>query len=115
MTAKLPEVAPDAFFALDIRVGRVTAIEGFPEARAPAWKLTVDFGLDVGVLRTSTQVTNYRPEELVGRLVVGAVNLGEKRIAGFTSQFLMLGAVRPDRPVRLLGVDAGAEPGDRIA
>ena len=115
MTRKLPDVAPDDFSVLDIRVGRVLTVEGFPEARTPAWKLTVDFGLDVGVLRTSARITNYRPGELLGRLVVGAINLGEKPIAGFTSEFLVLGAVRSDRSVRLLGVDAGAEPGDRIA
>src|SRR3954462_15472170 len=91
-----PNVDAAHFFALDIRAGRVGEVDEFPEARRPAWKLTVDFGPDVGTLRTSAQITNYSRAELVGRTVVGAVNLGTKRIAGFTSEFLVLGAVDPD-------------------
>ena len=99
-----------------MRVGRVLEVEPFPEARKPAWKLTVDFGPEVGVLRTSAQVTNYSAEALAGRLVVGAVNLGSKRIAGFTSEFLVLGAIDPeDGTVHLLEVPAGVEPGWPIA
>lgn len=114
MAARKPDVAPDSFFALDLRVGRVVGVEPFPEARAPAWKLAVDFGADVGVLRTSAQVTNYRAGELEGRLVVGAINLGTKRIAGFRSEFLVLGGIEPDGTVHLLGVD-GVEPGAPVA
>jgi tRNA-binding protein len=109
------EVGADGFFALDLRTGRVTAVEPFPEARKPAWKLTVDFGPVVGTLRTSAQVTNYSAEELEGRLVVGAVNLGRKRIAGFTSEFLILGALDPDGTVRLLDVPPGVAPGAPVA
>ena len=101
----------DHFAAVDIRVGTVTAVEDFPEARKPAWKLTVDFGPDVGVKRTSAQVTNYSAEELLDRLVVGAVNLGTKRIAGFVSEFLVLGALAPDGTVHLLDVPPAAEVG----
>jgi tRNA-binding protein len=97
-----PDIGAEGFFALDMRAGRVTGVEPFPEARKPAWKLTVDFGPVVGTLRTSAQVTNYRADELCGRLVVGALNLGRKRIAGFTSEFLVLGALDPDGTVRLL-------------
>ena len=103
------------FFAVDMRVGRVTEVEDFPEARKPAWKLTVDFGPLIGTLRTSAQIKNYSREELEGRLVVGAVNLGEKRIAGFKSQFLVLGAMDPDGTVRLLRVEEDVEPGAPIA
>lgn len=105
---------PEAFFATDMRVGRITEVEAFPAARRPAWKITVDFG-ELGVLRTSAQVTHYREDELVGRLVVGAVNLGSKRIAGFRSEFLLLGAIGEDGVVRLLNPDEGAKPGDPIA
>ena len=115
MTPKLPDVTPEQFFALDLRIGRVHSVEAFPEARVPAWKLTVDFGPEVGTLQTSARITNYSADELTGRLVVGAVNLGPKRIAGFASQFRVLGAVRPDDSVRLLGVDHDAQPGDRVA
>jgi tRNA-binding protein len=111
---KKAEVGIDSFFALDLRVGRVTAVEAFPEARKPSWKLTVDFGPQVGVLRTSAQITNYSEAELVGRLVVGAVNLGTKRIAGFESQFLVLGGLAPDGTVHLLGVE-GVGPGAPVA
>jgi tRNA-binding protein len=115
---KLPRKDPvgaAGFFALDLRVGRVAAVEDFPEARKPAWKLTVDFGPAVGVLRTSAQITNYAADELVGRLVVGAINLGDKRIAGFTSEFLVLGALEEDGTVRLLELPDGVEPGAPVA
>lgn len=108
-------IGADAFFAVDMRVGRVIEVEDFPEARKPAWKLTVDFGPLVGILHTSAQVKNYTREELEGRLVVGAVNLGEKRIAGFKSQFLVLGGMDPDGTVRLLRVEEDVEPGAPIA
>ncbi|HSK24414.1 MAG TPA: tRNA-binding protein [Egicoccus sp.] len=110
-----PEAGADGFFALDLRVGRVLAVEPFPEARDPAWKLTVDFGPHVGTLRTSAKVTNYAAEQLLGRQVVGAVNLGRKRIAGFVSEFLVLGGLEPDGTVRLLGLDADLAPGSVIA
>ena len=106
-----PDVDADHFFAVDMRVGRVAAVDPFPEAGKPAWKLTVDFGPDVGVLRTSAQVTNDAAEELLDRLVVGAVNLGTKRIAGFVSQFLVLGALAPAGTVHLLDVPPAAEVG----
>ncbi len=109
------EVAADAFFCLDLRVGRVVDVAAFPEARKPAWKLTVDFGDEVGVLRTSAQITNYTVDELSGRLVVGAVNLPPKRIAGFVSQFLVLGALDPDGTVRLLQLEDGVQPGAVVA
>ncbi len=115
MTARKPDIGAEGFFALDLRAGRVVDVEPFPEARRPAWKLTVDFGPDVGSLRTSAQITSYTAEELVGRLVVGAVNLGPKRIAGFTSQFLVLGAIDPDGTVRLLQLEPDVEPGAPIA
>ena len=109
------DVGAGAFFAVDMRAGRVTAVEEFPEARKPAWKLTVDFGPVVGELRTSAQVTNYSRDELLGRTVVGALNLGRKRIAGFASEFLVLGALDPDGTVRLLELPDGVQPGAPIA
>jgi tRNA-binding protein len=114
VSARKPDVGADAFFALDLRVGRVVDVEPFPEARRPAWKLRVDFGPDVGVLQTSAQVTNYSADELRGRVVVGAINLGPKRIAGYRSEFLILGGISPDGIVHLLSVD-GVDPGDPVA
>jgi tRNA-binding protein len=109
------DIGADAFFALDMRVGRVLDVEAFPEARKPAWKLTVDFGPEIGTLRTSAQITNYSKEELLGRLVVGAVNLGPKRIAGFTSQFLVLGAYDAEGLVQLLELRDHLQPGAVVA
>lgn len=82
----------DVFASVEIRVGLVLRVEAFPEARRAAWKVWVDFGEGVGVRQTSAQVTDlYGEADLVGRLVVGVLNLGEKRIAGFRSEFLLVG------------------------
>ncbi|MGH3318698.1 MAG: tRNA-binding protein [Streptosporangiaceae bacterium] len=113
-TSRKPDINASDFFAVDMRVGRVVGVEEFAEARTPAWKITVDFGA-LGKLRTSAQVTHYAREDLVGRLVVGAVNLSTKRIAGFRSEFLLLGAVSDEDVVRLLSPDSDAAPGEPIA
>jgi tRNA-binding protein len=110
-----PDVGTAGYAALDLRAGTVTAVEPFPEARKPAWRIEVDFGPVVGRLRSSAQITNYSREELLGRTVVGAINLGRKRIAGFTSEFLVLGALDPDGTVRLLELPPGVAPGAPIA
>ena len=108
-------VGAEGFFALDLRVGRVTAVEAFPAARKPAWKLAVDFGPVISTLQTSAQDTNYDRDALLGRLVVGPINLGDKRIAGFVSEFLVLGALQPDGTVRLLEVPDDVQPGAPVA
>ncbi len=115
---KLPpkdEVGAAGFFAVDMRAGRVVGVEDFPEARAPSWKVFVDFGPVIGVLQTAAKIKNYAAAELEGRMVVGAVNLGARRIAGFKSQFLILGALDPDGTVRLLQVEDSVQPGAPIA
>jgi tRNA-binding protein len=109
------EVDAAALAALDLRVGRVVEAAPFPEARAPSLKLWVDFGPLLGTLATSAKITNYAPDELVGRSVVGAVNLGPRRIAGFRSEFLVLGGLEPDGTVRLLAVDGELAPGSVVA
>ena len=93
------------FDRLDMRVGRVTGVEEFPEARVPAWKLEIDFGPEVGVKRSSAQITHYSREQLEGRTVVAVVNFPPRRIAGFESEVLVLGAVDPERGVVLLTPD----------
>lgn len=110
-----PEAGIPAFFALDLRAGRVIEVQDFPEARKPSYKIKVDFGPVVGELWSSAQITNYSKQELLGRMVVGAINLGEKRIAGFKSSFLVLGALDPDGTVRLLQLEDGVQPGAPIA
>jgi tRNA-binding protein len=112
---KKPDVAPEQFFALDLRAGRVVSVESFPEARKPSHKITVDFGSAVGQRTTSAQTTHYSEEELVGRMVVAAINLGTKKIAGFKSEFLILGAIDPHGRVRLLRCEDGTLPGSPIA
>ena len=109
------DVGAEGYFALDIRVGRIVDVQDFPEARKPAWRIRVDFGPLVGELQSSAQMTNYSKQELLGRAVVGAINLGSKKIAGFKSEFLILGALDPDGTVRLLQVEDGVEPGAPVA
>lgn len=108
------EVDPATFAALDLRVGRVVRVEPHEGTRRPAYLVWVDFGPAVGTLATSAQVAHYPPEALLGRLVVGAINIGTKRVAGFESQFLLLGAQRPDGQVALLGVDGEVPPGSVV-
>lgn len=110
-----PDVSVDTFAAVDMRVGVVLEVREFPEARKPAWQIRVDFGPELGTRWTSAQVTNYTADELVGRRVVGTINLGTRRIAGFVSEFLLLGAVQADGTVVLLDVDDSAGPGAPIA
>ena len=105
---------PD-FEKVDMRVGRIVAVEDFPEARRPAWKLRIDFGPEIGEKRSSAQITNYTREELDGRLVVAVVNFPPRQIGPVRSEVLVLGAVADDHPVLLLEPDAGSQPGDRIA
>jgi tRNA-binding protein len=109
------ELAWDQFEAVDIRVGRITAVDEFPEARRPAWKLTIDFGDTIGTRRSSAQITNYERGELEGRLVVAVVNFPPKQIGPFISECLVLGAVNEDGTVWLLEPDEGAQLGDRVA
>lgn len=97
-----------------MRVGRVLSVSDFPQARNPAWKLEIDFGPEVGVKRSSAQVTHYSREELEGRLVIGVVNFPPRRIASFDSEVLVLGAIDPEKGVVLLRPDEDVQPGDRI-
>ena len=104
------------FDKVDMRVGRVVSVEDFPEARHPAWKLEIDFGPEVGVKRSSAQITHYTREQLHGRTVVGVVNFPPRRIAGFASEVLVLGALDPEKGVVLLTPDdPDVELGSKIA
>lgn len=108
-------VSAEVFASIDMRVGVVQDVEAFPEARKPAWKLRVDFGPGIGVLQTSAQITNYAADALLGRRVVGVINLGTRRIARFRSEFLVLGAVEADGSVLLLAPDGESAVGRPIA
>jgi tRNA-binding protein len=108
-------ISYDDFAKVDIRSGTVVKTEPFPRALKPAYKVWVDFGSEIGILQTSAQVTvHYTPETLVGRQVLGAVNLGKKNIAGFESQFLMLGCPDPQGAVCLATLDPRVENGMRL-
>jgi tRNA-binding protein len=108
-----PQTTLANFLSLDIRVGRIVRVEDFSAARNSSYKIFADFG-DLGQMTTSAQVTNHTKQELCDRLIIGVVNLGPKRIAGFDSQFLLLGSYAADGSVFLLSPTALAAPGDVI-
>jgi tRNA-binding protein len=108
------EATIDDFLKVDIRVGRVTRVEEFPEARNPAWKLWVDFGPEIGEKRSSAQIKHYGRDHLEGRLVVAVVNFPPRRIGPFVSEVLVLGAPDPDGRVILLRPDDEVPLGERI-
>ncbi len=104
------------YFALDMRAGKVIDVEEFPEMRKPSYKIRVDFGPVVGTLSSSAQIINYPRSQLIGRMVVGAINLGDKTLpGGFVSQFLILGALDPDGSVNLLELPDGVLLGSTVA
>jgi tRNA-binding protein len=107
-------ISYDEFVAVDMRVGRVVAVEDFPEARKPAWKLTIDFGEAIGTKRSSAQIKNYEREELEGRLVVAVVNFPPRQIGPFMSEVLCLGASDEEGRVILLAPDTEVPLGSRI-
>ena len=102
------------FERVDVRVGVITAVEDFPRARNPSYKLTLDFGPDIGVKRSSAQITSYSQEELVGKQVVAVVNFEPRNIAGFMSEVLVLGAADADGQVVLLTPTRDAVVGGRM-
>ncbi len=105
----------DHFDAVDMRVGRVLSVEDFPEARKPAWKLTIDFGPELGTKRSSARITHYTREQLEGTLVVAVVNFPPRQIGPFRSEVLVLGALDEKLDVVLLRPDREAAVGSRIA
>ena len=104
----------DQFLAVDMRVGRIVKVEDFPEARKPAWKLTIDFGDAIGTKRSSAQVTNYTREQLEGRLIVAVVNFPPRQIGPVRSEVLTLGALDEQGRVILLAPDADVPLGARV-
>ncbi len=103
------------FDRIDMRVGRVVAVDPFPAARNPAYRLTIDFGPG-GIRHSSAQLppTYPDPARLMGRLVAAVVNFPPRNVAGFQSEVLVLGALPASGRIPLLSVDEGAQPGDRV-
>ena len=104
----------DQFLAVDMRVGQIVEVEDFPEARKPAWKLTIDFGDEMGRKRSSAQITNYAREELEGRRVVAVVNFPPRQIGPVRSEVLVLGASDEAGRVILLAPDTDVPLGARV-
>ncbi len=107
-------VTYDEFDKVDLRSGTVVKVEPFPRAKKPAYKIWVDFGL-LGIKQTSAQVTvHYTPESLLGRQVMGCVNLGTRNIAGFLSEFLLLGFPDANGAICLVTVDPQVPNGEKL-
>jgi tRNA-binding protein len=110
-----PPITFDAFLAVDIRVGTIVAVEPFPEARKPAWKLLIDFGPVIGRKRSSAQITeHYTPEVLIGRQVAAVVNFPPRQIGKFMSEVLTLGFADTAGAVVLFKPDSPVPDGSRL-
>lgn len=105
----------DEFEKVDLRSGTIVAVEDFPEARKPAYKITVDFGEELGIKRSSAQITDhYSIEELIGKQIIGVVNFPPKQIGPFISEFLITGLIKNDGSVILAVPDNVVENGLRL-
>lgn len=111
----MPEIAFDDFLAVDIRAGRVTRAEPFPEARKPAIKLWIDFGPEIGEKKSSAQITaHYSPETLPGRMVMAVVNFPPRQIGPMRSEVLVLGVSDANGDIVLIAPDQDVTPGQRM-
>ncbi len=114
-TAPVETISFDDFLKVDVRVGTVVAVEPYPEARKPAYKLTVDFGQPLGTRRSSAQlVKHYTPETLLGRQVLAVVNFPKKQIGKFLSEILVLGVPDGEGNVVLIGPERAVPDGGRL-
>lgn len=105
----------EQFSSVDLRSGTIIRAEIFERTRNPAYKVWVDFGESIGILTTSAQITHhYTPENLIGKKVVGCINLGEKNIAGFKSQFLLTGFADTEGKIVLTAIDMPVPNGTKI-
>lgn len=111
----MADISFDDFLKVDIRVGRVIDAQPFPEARKPAIKLWVDFGGEIGVRKSSAQITrHYKPEEIVGKQVMAVVNFPPRQIGPFMSEILVLGLPDENGEIVLIGPDQDVPIGGRM-
>lgn len=109
------QISFDDFLKVDVRVGRVIEAEDFPEARKPAYKMRIDFGPDIGIKKTSAQITkHYTPDALVGKLVMAVVNFPPRQIGPVMSEVLTLGVPDEEGEVVLLTPDKDVPIGGRL-
>jgi tRNA-binding protein len=110
-----PEITFSDFERVDIRVGTIVEVEAFPEARKPAFKLKIDFGTEIGVKKSSAQITvHYTPDTLVGRQVLGVVNFPSRQIGPFRSEVLTLGFEDANGAIVLAAVEQGVPNGRKL-
>ncbi|WP_341788522.1 MULTISPECIES: tRNA-binding protein [unclassified Rickettsia] len=103
------------FENVELRSGTITKVEEFPRAKKPAFKVWADFGAEIGTLQTSAQITkHYTSQELIGKSIVGCVNLGEKNIAGFLSQFLLVGFPDSNNDICLVTIEPKVPNGQKL-
>src|SRR5438445_13377592 len=108
-------ISYEEFEKVDLRSGTIIKAEDFPRAKKPAYKVWVDFGDEIGIKQTSAQVTiHYTLESLIGKQVMGCINLGEKNIAGFTSEFLLVGFPDNNGAICLITVDPKVPNGKKM-
>ena len=111
----MSQISFDDFLAVDIRIGTVVDVQPFDKARKPAWKLWVDFGEDVGVKKSSAQITvHYTKEALMGRQVAAVINFPPRQIADFMSEILVLGFADENGDIVLVGPDHAVPDGERL-
>ena len=111
----MPTITYEEFERVNLRSGTIVKVEEFSRAKKPAYKVWADFGQQIGILQTSAQVTaHYTPETLMGKQIVGCVNLGEKNIAGFMSQFLLVGFADRNGGICLITVDPKVANGEKM-
>lgn len=108
------EIAFADFLKVDVRVGTLVAVDAFPEAKKPAFKLTIDFGPEIGIKRSSAQIAQYDPKALVGKQVLGVVNFPKRQIGPFMSEVLTLGVPGPDGEVILIHPERAVPNGGRL-